>query len=95
MLPGGHISLGTRLIEAINNGTSGHLRMHKVQSFGSQDTRTFGTWKENSLEAFECRIGPVLLKKYPETSKDDVADFKRKWEVLPMSSLVCLRTDIL
>lgn len=37
----------------------------------------------------------MLLKKYPETSKDDVADFKRKWEVLPMSSLVCLRTDIL
>lgn len=65
----------------MEKGSSSSLCLNKVETFGSNYAPTLRIWGQNFLKAFNSKIRPALLIKFPKMSVLDVEVFSRKWEV--------------
>ncbi|KAG7008964.1 tuberculostearic acid methyltransferase [Physcia stellaris] len=80
IFPGGHIPSTACLITAMEKSSSDRLRLKQVETFGAHYAPTLRIWRQNFLKAFNCKIRPALLNKFPKMSALDLEVFSRKWE---------------
>jgi cyclopropane fatty-acyl-phospholipid synthase-like methyltransferase len=81
IFPGGYLPSITQLLNHISRESRGTLIVEKVENIGGHYARTLRLWKENFMAQFESKIAPALKKHHPGMGRDEVAVFRRKWEV--------------
>ena len=81
IFPGGHLPTVSQLVESINKGSKGLLVVDDVENIGPHYAKTLRLWRENFERNFDSRIRPALLAEHEGMTDNDVALFRRKWEV--------------
>lgn len=81
IFPGGHLTTVSQLVESINKGSRGLLVVDAIENIGPHYAKTLRIWRENFQMNFDSRIRPALLAEHEGMTGQDVALFRRKWEV--------------
>jgi cyclopropane-fatty-acyl-phospholipid synthase len=81
IFPGGHLPAITQLLNHISTESRGTLIVERVQNIGGHYAKTLRLWREAFLDKFESEIKPALIEKRGKMRDEEIAVFRRKWEV--------------
>jgi len=81
IFPGGYLPSITQLLNHISQASRGTLIVEKVENIGGHYAKTLRLWRENFLREFDSKIAPSLRKQHPGMNAEEMAVFRRKWEV--------------
>ena len=81
IFPGGHLPTVSQLVDSINKGSQSLLVVDAIENIGPHYAKTLRLWRENFQKNFDTRIRPALLAEHEGMTSQDVALFRRKWEV--------------
>lgn len=81
IFPGGHLPSISQLINNISTESQGTLIVERVQNIGGHYAKTLRLWREKFMDKFESDIKPSLIDRHGTMGEEEIAVFKRKWEV--------------
>ncbi|KAL2148588.1 hypothetical protein VTH82DRAFT_2142 [Thermothelomyces myriococcoides] len=80
IFPGGYLPSTTQLLDHITSESNGTLIVESVANIGGHYARTLRLWRERFLANYDAKIRRALVEKHPDTRKEELDVFRRKWE---------------